>query len=355
MEKTQMLALAAVAIIAVAAIGAGAYFLTKDDGDSGEVTDSVGNVIDTTKTYSKIASTTAVGTEVVCDLGLRANIVGATNSAHIYDMTTHVSGVALEFDYPSTMKADIDSGKIAKFKWNWSSETVAATNPDLVLLDPSSVATDDSKMKQLQALGITCFVLWDENNWEDIGKNYKVLGKVLDKYDRAKEIVKAGEKADAKIMEKFKDQSSKKIAYVCYCYGTYYIYDSSGLMDAALKLGCTNAMASDKTSTITAEQILSANPDFIIFDDMGTSLDWNAVIAEWKADPVMNSIPAIANNKFYCMEATPFQATSYPTIHYVMGEGLVATMIYPDVAGVTITGNVITEANYVGYLSWLDA
>ena len=358
MEKGQMFAVLAVVIIAAAGIGGGIYYFTKDKGNDGPtettVTDSVGNVIDITKEYNKIASTTAVGTEVVCDLGLRSSLVGVTNSAHIYDMTTHVNGINLEFDYPATIAADIAGGKLVAYGWSWSTEQVASSNPDLVILDPSSVAASDEKMKQLQALGITCVVIYDGDEWEAIKNNYTILGKILHKQSRATEIYNAAVAADQKIMDKFNGQTSKKIGYVCYCWGSYYIYNTSGFMDAALRLGCTNALPSATTTTITAEQLAAADIDYLFFDDMGTSLNWSEVITGWKADPVMSTVSAIANDNFYCMEATPFQATSYPTIHYVMGEGLVATMIYPTVVGVSIP-NVITDANYVGYLSWMDA
>jgi|GEM_PF-1127556 iron complex transport system substrate-binding protein len=358
MVNTKVIAVAAVAIIAVAAVG-GFLVLNNnnnknDSQDPGFVTDAVGNKIDLSKEYKNIASGTAVGTEIVCDLGMKSSLVAVTNSAHIYDMTAHVSGISLSFDYPSTIATEIAAGTLTALKWSWSVEQVADTEADLMLLDYSSVTADDSKMKQLQELGITCVVLFAENDWDTICKNYTTMGKILKKEARATEINDAAVAADAKIMSKFTSQTGKKIAYICHCYGKYYIYNQSGLMDAALKLGCTNALATSTTTTITPEQIAAANPDFIFFDDMGTSLNWTDVIAEWKADAVMGSITAIANDEFCCMEACPFQATSYPTIHYVMGEGLVATMIYPDVVSKTVS-TVVTDDNYVALIDWLDA
>ncbi len=356
MANAKLIAVLAVAIIAIA--GVAGYVLLKDNGNNNDrpesLTDAAGNVIDLKKTYSKVASTTAVGTEIVCDLGMKSSLVAVTNSAHIYEMTQKVNGVNLTFDYPTTIPQDIADGKLMVLKYNWTAEQVAEAKADLVIIDHNVVAADDSKMKQLQTLGITCLVLYEENTWDKINENYSMLGKVFDKTSRADEINKAALDADKKVMDKFKAQNGKNIAYICYCYNTYYIYNQSGLMDAALRMGCTNVMPTTTTTTITPEQIAAKNIDFIFFDDMGTSLNWEEVIAGWKADPVMGQIDAIKNGRFACMEATPFQATSYPTIHYVMGEGLVGSMIYPDVAGITLP-NIVTADKYVDYLSWLDA
>ncbi len=357
MEKNHILIIA-VAAVAIIAIGCAAFFLMNNGGEPEKkeqsITDASGNVTDLTKDYTKVASTTAVGTEIVCDLGMKSRLVAVTNSAHIYEMTEKVNGVNLTFDYPGNIPTLISNGSLMVLKYNWTAEQVAGANADLVIIDHNAVASDDSKMKQLQDLKITCLVLYEENSWEKIAENYNMLAKVFGKTDRAKEINSAAEKADKKILDKFASQPKLKVAYVCYCYDTYYIYNQSGLMDAALRLGCTNALPTQATTTITAEQIAAADIDVLIFDDMGTSLDWDAVIEKWKADPVWSKIDAIKNDRFFCMEATPFQATSYPTIHYVMGEGLVATMLYPDVVSVDLP-NVITQDNYVSYLGWLDA
>ena len=357
MERNHII-LIAVAAVAIIAIGCAAFFLMNNGGDSEKkaetLTDASGNVIDLTKNYNRVASTTAVGTEIVSDLGMKSKLVAVTNSNHIYEMTEKVNGVDLTFDYPGNIPALISSGSLEVLKYNWTAEQVAATKADLVIIDHNAVASDDSKMKQLQDLKITCLVLYEENSWEKIAENYNMLGKVFGKTDRAKEINNAAEKADKKIMSKFANQPKLKVAYVCYCYDTYYIYNQSGLMDAALRLGCTNSLPTASTTTITAEQVAAADIDVLIFDDMGTSLNWNEVVSAWKADPVWSKVDAIKNDRFYCLEATPFQATSYPTIHYVMGEGLVATMLYPDVLSIDLP-NIITHENYVSYLGWLDA
>lgn len=347
-----------VAVVAIAAVVGISIVIAGNNDDSNDrpdsITDASGNVIDLTKDYEKVASTTAVGTEIMCDLEMKSKLVAVTNSSHIYEMTTHVSGIDLTLDYPSDIPDLIAAGTLTVLKYNWTAEQVAATNADLVIIDHNAVASDDSKMKQLQELGITCLVLYEENSWEKIGENYTMLGQVFDNKDRADDIIDAAEEADKMIMDKFEDQKSLKVAYICYCWGSYYIYNQSGLMDAALRLGCTNALPTETTTTITAEQVAAADIDVIFFDDMGTSLDWDAQIAAWQSDPVWGNIDAIKEGNFYCMEAQPFQATSYPTVHYVMGEGLTATMLYPDVVSVTLP-NVITYENYAGYLSWMDA
>jgi len=145
-----------------------------------------------------------------------------------------------------------------------------------------------------------------------------------------------------------------KVAHICYCFGSYYTYKESGPLNVMLDLGCTNALPTTSSyATITAEAILQANPDLIIFDDMATNLNWTDVIKGWKADDIMGNVSAIKNDNIFCLEYQPFQATSYTTVHYVMGEALVATAIAHEKLGVDLP-NIITSADWVKYISWLD-
>ncbi len=359
MDK-KVLVIIAVVIVAVAAIAA-AFVLTSSGGNKDsptEVTDAYGNVIKLDKVPERIVSTTVTATEDISDLGLRSAIVGATMNNHVYDMTTTVPGIPLTFDYPATMEADLNAGKVTIIGTSnsWTAETVAACNPDLVVMEMNQISTAEglARMTQLKSLGITCAVMSSENTWKDITGNITLLGNILGKQSRASEITSAIEKADKAILDTFKNVGSKKVAHICYCYGSYYIYNESGPMNVMLQLGGTNALpTSSSFTTITPEHILEANPDLIIFDDMGTSLNWEDVIAEWKADPIMGSVDAVKNNKIYCMESQPFQSAGYTTVHYVMGEAIVATIMDPSVVGVDLP-NIITNADWVKYISWLD-
>jgi iron complex transport system substrate-binding protein len=68
----------------------------------------------------------------------------------------------------------------------------------------------------------------------------------------------------------------------------------------------------------------------------------------------MGDIPAIKNDNFRCMEFQPFQATSYTTVHYIQGEGILATMLFPSVVSSSIP-QIVTNENWISYLSWMDA
>ena len=357
--ESKQIAIIAVVIVAVAAIAA-AFVLTQGshNDEPGEITDAYGNVIKLDKVPERIVSTTVTATENICDLGLRANLVGVSLNSHVYEVTTKVTGVPLTFDYPATIEADIESGKLASVGTSnkWTAETVAKCNPELVVMEMNQISTAETlaRMTQLQSLGITCCVLSSENTWEDINSNITLLGELFGKQTRAKEITSAANHADKTIRDAVGKVSGLRVAHICFCWGTYYIYNESGPMNVMLNLGCTNALPTTSSfATITTEAILEANPDLIIFDDMATNLNWTDVIAEWKADDIMGNVSAIKNNNFYCMEYQPFQATSYTTIHYVMGEAIVATAVAHEKLGIDLP-NIITSAKWVDYISWLD-
>ncbi len=321
------------------------------------VTDAMGNQVQFDAVPERIVTTTVTAAEMLSDLGFRSNIVGATADPGIYDVSSDIIGIDLTFDYPASIQADIDSGKIINVGefYTWTAETVAAANPTLVVMESNQLETDASRMTQLQSLGITVLVLWSDDGIDTIQRNYELLGDALAASSRASEINAAIDDLDSRIMDAVSTGSDLKVAHICYCYGSYYIYDSSSTMQVMEDLGFQIGLRADTSfTTITPEDIAAADLDLIIFDDMSTGLDWEEVIADWKADPVMGSIDAIANDNIYCMEYDPFQATSYSTVHFMEGKALIASILMGDQLGVDVP-NIITDEHWRDYIQWLDA
>ncbi len=321
----------------------------------GEIVDAAGNRILLDEKPTRIASTTVTATEVACNLGFRNFIVGATTDSGVYDVNSKVIGIDIDLDYPGTLQADLDKGKITNVgTWSsWTAESVATCNPDLVLIDYNQISTDKSRMTQLQSMGITCIVIYDDSDINTIVKNYEMLGTALGVSSKAKEISDAIRDVSETIYDNAGDITGLKVAHICYCFGSYYIYDMSATMQVAVNLGATNALPTTQSfATVTPEDIAAANPDVIIFDDMATDLDWTEVVAGWKADPVMGSIDAIKNDDIYCLEYDPFQSTSYNTVHFVEGEALIATLLSDDLSKNVPT--ILTNENWRTYIQWLE-
>lgn len=357
MEKNQTIAIAVVAILLVAAVGVGWYVLSGDDEQNqpAEITDAMGNVVKLDGVPERIVSTSAVPTEILCDLGFRSNLVGATSNFGIYDVFSDIYGIDLDFDYPATIEADMASGKVANIgKWSWAVEDVLAANPNLVIMDEDQLA-DINKMKDIQKVGVDVIVLDADSGFDVIKDNYMMLGKALGAVDRAEDICSEIDDALKVIDNRFDEKSNASITFAAISYmpGYIYGYGDGGMVQALKSAGYTNAFkTTDSFFSISYEDIAAANPDVIIFEDMGSMLDWAPIIESWKADPVMGSIDAIKNDDFYCLEYGPFRACGYSTVHMVEGYALLPSLMEGAINDSGLP-NIVDDKEWRKNIEWL--
>ena len=359
MDKKVIAIIAVVAIVVVAA--AAVIVMTSGPGDQKEgVTDAMGNKILLDKDPERIVATTNIGVELVSDLGYMSKIVGATTPSSSYDVQNHIVGMDIKFEYPGTFVQDLDSGKVKGIGsyFRWTAESVAEANPDVVIIGYDQLSSDDSKMKQLQALGIVVIVLNTDYGFDTTLDNYTMLGKILGKQSVAKKITDEMQSAYDKVKKVIKESNlaGKSFAMISHCppYGDY-SYGKHAVISMLTDCGMVNAMPSGgqaSQSISLGEALAAANPDLVIFEDMSMHLDWTQVINEWKADPVMGSIDCIKNNSFYCLEYKPFQSF-YHSKQSINGYALLGAIINPATAGVTVP-QIITDADWLTYIQWLD-
>ncbi|MBR2254424.1 MAG: ABC transporter substrate-binding protein, partial [Candidatus Methanomethylophilaceae archaeon] len=163
-------------------------------------------------------------------------------------------------------------------------------------------------------------------------------------YDTVKEVVETS------------DFKGKKFAVISHCppYGDY-SYGKHIVVTMLEDCGMVNAMPSGGQASQAislGEALAAANPDFVIFEDMGMALDWTEVIAGWKSDSVIGNVDCIKNDNFWCLEYKPFQSF-YNTKQAVNGYALVGAMLNPAKTGTEVP-NIVTDADWMDYVSWLD-
>ncbi len=365
MEKNQTIVIGVVAVLLIAAVGVGWYLMSDDTEKPGEVTDAYGNVIDFEDTPKQFVSTTVTAAEMISDLGYRDRIVGATADPGVYDVESKIAGIDMSFDYPGSISSDVTSGKVTSIgKWGtWTAESVLASIGDsksdrdgtLVIMDYNQIENDASRMTQLQSSGVTVFVLSSDSGWDTIKENYRLLGKAIGASDRADDICDEIDDFISDMAEALPSVSGVKVAKICYCFESFYIYNQSEVMDVAEGLGCTNAMPTTSSfATVSKEAIAAADPDVIIFDDMSTGLDWTEVMAEWEADPIMGNLDAMKNGSIYCLEYDPMQATGYATIHFAEGHALVASIVCAEKLDLDVP-NILTDEDWRDCIQWVES
>ena len=350
----------AIAVVAVVAIAAVMVLSSPQDHKEG-VTDYAGNVIELKEEPKRIVSTSAVSSEMLCNLGYRDAIVGVASGSYVYDVVDYVVGLTFDLHYPEGLPADIDSGKIANIgSYNgWTAEGASAAHPDIVIVEKAQVEdTNKVKMTSLQALGIVVIVINSEYGFQDCLDNYTMLGKIFGKQSLAKTITDQMQNAYNKVKDVAakSDLNGKKFAYICTCppWGNY-IYKNALIISLLNDVGFVNALPVTEGSYRTIqlqETVAQANPDFIIFDDMGQHLNWTEVIAGWKADPVLGAVDCIKNDMFWCMEYEPFQAIGYNSAHLINGAALIGAIVNPEETGVDVP-TIVTSEKWTDYIQWL--
>ena len=365
MERNQMMVIGIAAVILVAAVGVG-WFMTSDDQEKpGSVTDSYGNVIDFDETPKQFISTTVTAAEMIADLGFRDRIVGATSDEGIYDVESKILGFDMTFDYPASIESDIAKGKVKSIgEWgSWTAESVLAAvgegkenrETTLVIMDYNQISSDASRMTQIQNAGVTVFVLNTDSGWEIIKENYTLLGKAIGASDRAEKICNEIDDFVSDIEKATPSVSGLKVAKICYCFGSFYIYNQSEVMDVAESLGCVNALPTTQSfATVSKEAIAAADPDIIIFDDMSMGLNWEEELEKWNADPILGNLDVFKEGKAYCLEYDPMQATGYSTVHFAEGHALVASIVSAEGLGLEVP-TILTDEDWKDSIKWVES
>ncbi len=347
----------AIAIVIVVAGVAAFFVLNKNDKEDNtlyEVIDAAGNKIKLDTVPERIITLDARMTEMVCELGLTSNVIGVTSDNGVHDVTNFIYGMDFDIGYPDALKTRIADGKTALVGTvtGWTTDQVIKANPDLVVFQ--NTANNLTKMKMLQEIGITCLVTNNNYNSVDvIYENMELLGKALGKSDRAEKFNSSMEQIVDYIYETCNGFDSKDVIMISAPGSALYAYGASNLKHVVLReLGCTTKMAGSATGVVTVENVLNYQPDVIIFDPMGVTMNMTTLKNQLESDPLWADVKAMQNKEVYYLEYAPFQATGYTTHHFVHGIALMATIVF-DELGVEVP-QLVEDDKYLNYIEWLD-
>ncbi len=151
-----------------------------DDNIPQTIVDGLGRTVTLTTQPTRIVSTSNTITEMLYALGMRNDIIGV-NSDNA-SMPDTIVGMNLSDGFPSDIEARIANGTVATTGETWSqnAETIAALNPDLVILDYNSWAYSGIG-DQLSSFGIPYIVTGQEVSLGQIYNNIQVIGNAVGK------------------------------------------------------------------------------------------------------------------------------------------------------------------------------
>lgn len=352
MNSKAIAAIAAVVIIVIVVAAAVVVMNDDDSEDDGPivVTDSRGVTV-TIDSNSKIASTSATVTEIVCGLGGISQLAGVTNDSGVYDVSDYTVGFG-EDGYPGNIKAALSNETITDLgkMYNIASESVLKCSPDLVIM--GGYFNSDATISALESMGIPVVVCYNDNSLDYIYKNIELIGQCIGNESGAEDMIDQMKSVIDKISSWAKglstDRSVATLMYYGSSYGTYGCGDEY-LPGTPIQtmLGSHNALSiSGMYEVVGKEALLAADPDVII--DLTPSDSDGSILESIKTDDVLKTVGAAVNDRIYGAFGTCSTTATLTTQGFVNGVALMAMFIYED--SLTFTIDHYMGDDYASYL-----
>jgi iron complex transport system substrate-binding protein len=338
--RTIILAVALIAVIAVAAVGTTLYFQgtgtnqptptptvtsTPNSSSSPEptatpnpfpmtLTDDENNTVTLTAYPQRVVSLAPANTQILCSVGAVNILKGVTD----YD------------NYPYNFTAWIEAGNMTSIGSYFTPaiEPIVAQNPDLVLASLGSTDAAD----QLRGLGYHVLTL-NPPNINGIMTDIITIGKATNHTADAQVVVATMQQKIDYVVQNVQNATTKPLAYHEVWSDPYMSAGKGTFIDQLINLaGGQNIFenATDAYPVVSAEAIISENPDVMIFPtQMGVASFWGnytsvASRSGW------GSINAVVNQKMYTING---DLIDQPGPRQADALLYIAQMLHPEIFG----------------------
>mgnify|MGYP003391097794 FL=1 len=265
------------------------------------VTDALGKEITLEEAPDRIVSLTPSNTEILFELGLDEEVVGVNDNDN----------------YPEQVA---DKTRIGGIEYNI--ETIISLQPDVVFAHESSMFTFESAIEQLEASGVTVFVVDNAETFDETYETIEVIGTLTGKDEEADKIIASIQSKLADIQAKLQGVSPKTAFMVVGASPDIYVVGQNTFMNEMLKeINVDNAVKEEGWPLYSAEQFIAANPDSLVFTYAG---DDETI----KNSPAFAVMTAIQNNALTVVDG---DTTSRQGPRIAEGVESLAKAIYPEV------------------------
>ncbi|MFF5993938.1 ABC transporter substrate-binding protein [Lysinibacillus sp. KU-BSD001] len=263
--------------------------------------DALGNEITLEEAPDRIVSLTPSNTEILFGLGLDEEIVGVNDNDN----------------YPEQVA---DKTRVGGIEYNV--ETIVSLQPDIVFAHESSMFSSEGAIAQLEASGITVFVVDNAETFEETYDTIEVVGTLTGKEDEAEEVISSIKTKLSDIEAKLEGVEPKTAFMVVGGAPNIYVVGQNTFMNEMLKfIHVENAVKEEGWPMYSPEQFLAANPDSIIFTYEGDDVTI-------KNNPAFANMTAVKNNALTVVDGN---TTSRQGPRIADGVESIAKAIYPEV------------------------
>jgi iron complex transport system substrate-binding protein len=272
------------------------------------LTDGLNRTVTLQGPAQRIVSLAPSNTELLYEVGAGTQVIGRDDFS----------------DFPPEARALPSVGGSMS---NYDLAAIAALKPDLVL---AAQINTPEQVKALENLGLTVFYLNNPEHMVGLYQNLRSVGTLTDKSDQAEALIQS---LDARI-----NAIWNKLPTITTHYKVYYELDATdpsmpftagpgSYINYLLEIaGDQNigATLSSPYASISSEEVINQNPDFILLGDTV----YGVTIESVKQRPGWSAINAVKNDRVYAFDDN---IVSRPTARIVDAIEMLARILHPDV------------------------
>lgn len=220
---------------------------------------------------------------------------GITETLYALGLDDKISGVTTYCDWPAAARRKARVGGFT----NPSVEKIVSLRPDLIL------ATADGNRKetieQLERLGLPVYVT-DPVNTQGVLKSILHIGEITGRRRRARELAENLQKRLNQITRQVRDQKKPRVFFQLGLSPMVTAGRGTLINEVIEQAGGINVAGRDlaKYPRYSAEGIIGASPDIIIFAPMVNDKTFAAVTRFWGK---FGDVPAVKNKQIYPIDA----------------------------------------------------
>jgi iron complex transport system substrate-binding protein len=272
------------------------------------LTDGLNRIVTLQGPAQRIVSLAPSNTELLYEVGADAQVIGRDDFS----------------DFPAEARA---LPSVGGSMGNYDLAAIAALKPDLVL---AAQINTPEQVKALENLGLTVFYLTNPEHMVGLYQNLRSVGTLTDKTDQAEALIQS---LDARIKTIW-----DKLPTITTHYKVYYELDATdpsmpftagpgSYINYLLEIAGDHnigATLSSPYASISSEEVINQNPDFILLGDTA----YGVTIESVKQRPGWSAINAVKNNRVYAFDDN---VVSRPTARIVDAIDILARMLHPEV------------------------
>lgn len=312
MKKWQVLSSAALLTLTLAACGAEEEAADKSTAkNSAETTetaqfpltqtDALGKEITIEKSPERIISLIPSNTEILFGLGIDEQIIAVNDNDN----------------YP---EAALAKEKVGGMEFNL--EQIIALQPDLVLAHESNLYSfNEEAIAQLEAIGITVFVVKDAKTFEETYTTIEQIGQMTNKVQQAADMITSIKTGIDEIEVKVADLEEKSVFIVVGTAPDLYAAGQETFINEMLEvLDVENAVPELGWPMYSTEQFVASNPDAIL-------VTYESDIEAIQTNDAYSEMDAVKNDQVKLVDG---DTTSRQGPRIVEGIESLAEAIYPE-------------------------